>query len=62
MSRSILTGARAARNSVASVTKNKKGTMDEDDIILGDERDLDMKELSKFGPVRRISTKEIFGY
>ncbi|MBO4810350.1 MAG: insulinase family protein [Prevotella sp.] len=31
-------------------------------IILGDERDLDMKELSKFGPVRRISTKEIFGY
>ena len=31
-------------------------------IILGDERELDMKSLSKYGPVRRITTKEIFGY
>ena len=31
-------------------------------IILGDERDLDMAALQKYGPVKRISTAEIFGY
>ncbi len=31
-------------------------------IILGDEKDLDMEALEKIGPVRRVSTQEIFGY
>jgi len=31
-------------------------------IILGDERDLDMKALQQYGPVRRVTTQEIFGY
>ena len=31
-------------------------------IILGDERDLDMKSLQQYGPVRRVSLAEIFGY
>jgi len=31
-------------------------------IILGDERDLDMKALQQYGPVRRATTAEIFGY
>ena len=31
-------------------------------IILGNERDLDIAALQKYGPVKRISTAEIFGY
>ena len=31
-------------------------------IILGDERELDMKALSEYGPLKRLSTTEIFGY
>lgn len=30
--------------------------------ILGDERELDMKTLSTYGPVTRITTEQIFGY
>ena len=31
-------------------------------IVLGDEKNLDMKVLEKIGPVKRITTEEIFGY
>ncbi len=31
-------------------------------IILGNEKELDMKALQKLGPVKRVSTEEIFGY
>jgi predicted Zn-dependent peptidase len=31
-------------------------------IILGDEKDLDMDALQKLGPLKRVSTTEIFGY
>ena len=31
-------------------------------VILGDEKELDMKSLEKIAPVRRVSTEEIFGY
>ncbi len=31
-------------------------------LILGDEKNLDMKALEKIGPVRRLSTEDIFGY
>ena len=31
-------------------------------LILGDESDLDMNALEKIGPVRRLTTEEIFGY
>ena len=31
-------------------------------IILGDEKELDMEALQKIGPIRRLSTEEIFGY
>lgn len=31
-------------------------------LILGDEKNLDMKSLEKIGPIRRLSTKDIFGY
>ena len=31
-------------------------------IILGDEKELDMKALEKIGPVKRVTTEEIFGY
>ena len=31
-------------------------------IILGDEKELDMKALEKIGPVKRLTTEEIFGY
>ena len=31
-------------------------------VILGNEKDLDMKALGKIGPIRRLSTEEIFGY
>ena len=31
-------------------------------IILGDEHDLDMKALSQYGPVRRVTIADIFGY
>ena len=31
-------------------------------LILGDEKSLDMKALEKIAPIRRVSTKEIFGY
>ena len=31
-------------------------------IILGDEKELDMDALQQIGPIRRVSTEEIFGY
>ena len=31
-------------------------------LILGDEKQLDMKALEKIGPVKRLTTEEIFGY
>lgn len=31
-------------------------------LILGDEKNLDMKALEKIGPIRRLTTEEIFGY
>ena len=31
-------------------------------IILGDENALDMESLSKIGPIRRLTTEEVFGY
>lgn len=31
-------------------------------MILGDEKQLDMKALEKIGPVKRLTTEEIFGY
>ena len=31
-------------------------------VILGDEQNLDIKSLEKIGPIKRISTEEIFGY
>ena len=31
-------------------------------IILGDEKELDMESLGKLGPVKRLTTEEIFGY
>ena len=31
-------------------------------IILGDEKELDMEALGKMGPIRRLTTEEIFGY
>ena len=31
-------------------------------IILGDEKELDMKALEKLGPIKRLTTEEIFGY
>ena len=31
-------------------------------IILGDEKQLDMKTLEKIGPVKRLTTEEVFGY
>ena len=31
-------------------------------IILGDEKELDMKALEQLGPIKRLTTEEIFGY
>ena len=31
-------------------------------LILGDEKNLDIKALEKIAPIKRISTEEIFGY
>jgi predicted Zn-dependent peptidase len=31
-------------------------------IILGDEKELDMKSLGSFGPIKRLTTSELFGY
>jgi predicted Zn-dependent peptidase len=31
-------------------------------IILGDENQLDMKSLEKIGPVKRLTTEEVFGF
>ena len=31
-------------------------------LILGDENNLDMKALEKIAPIKRVSTKDIFGY
>ena len=31
-------------------------------VILGDEKELDMEALGKIGPIRRLSTEDIFGY
>ena len=30
--------------------------------VLGNEKEIDMKKLSSYGPVQRVSTEEIFGY
>ena len=31
-------------------------------LILGDEKNLDIKALEKIGPIRKLSTEDIFGY
>ena len=31
-------------------------------LILGDEKNLDMKTLEKIGPIHRVTTEQIFGY
>ena len=31
-------------------------------LILGDEKELDMKSLEKIGPIRRLTLEDIFGY
>lgn len=31
-------------------------------MILGDEKQLDMKALEKIGPIKRLTTEDIFGY
>ena len=31
-------------------------------LILGDEKNLDMKALEKIGPIHRVTTEQIFGY
>ena len=31
-------------------------------IILGDEKELDMEFLGKIGPIKRLTTEEVFGY
>ena len=31
-------------------------------VVLGDEKELDMKALQQYGPIKRLSTQEIFGY
>ncbi len=31
-------------------------------LILGNEKELDMKALEKIAPIRRVTTEEIFGY
>ena len=31
-------------------------------LILGDEKELDMESLGKIGPIRRLTTEEVFGY
>ena len=31
-------------------------------LILGDEKQLDMKALEKIGPIKRLTTEDIFGY
>lgn len=31
-------------------------------VVLGDEKDLDMKGLSEYGPIQKLSQEEIFGY
>ena len=31
-------------------------------IILGDEKELDIKSLEKIAPIKRLTTEEIFGY
>ena len=31
-------------------------------IILGDEKELDMKALEQIAPIRRVSLEEVFGY
>ena len=31
-------------------------------IILGDEKNLDVKGLEKIAPIKRVSTEQIFGY
>jgi hypothetical protein len=31
-------------------------------VILGDEKQLDMEALEKIGPVKRLTTEEVFGF
>ena len=31
-------------------------------LILGDEKELDIKALEKIAPIKRVTTEEIFGY
>jgi hypothetical protein len=31
-------------------------------LILGDEKNLDIKSLEKIAPIKRVTTQEIFGY
>ena len=31
-------------------------------VILGDEKELDIQSLQQYGPIKRLTTEEIFGY
>ena len=48
--------------SIADFEKQKMADKPYRYIILGDEKNLDMKALQQIAPVKRVSTEEIFGY
>ena len=53
----------AAKNGIIIAdTKFEFGLDEEGNIILGDEKELDMNALEKIGTIKRVSTNEIFGY
>jgi len=47
---------------IVDFAKNQIGNKPYRYIILGDEKELDMKSLEKIGPIKRLTTKEVFGY
>jgi predicted Zn-dependent peptidase len=47
---------------VVAFAKNRIANKPYRYIILGDEPELDMAALQQYGPIRRVSTTEIFGY
>ena len=49
-------------NDVVAFAKNQIANKPYRYIILGDEKELDMKALGQIGPIRRLKTEEVFGY
>jgi predicted Zn-dependent peptidase len=47
---------------VVAFAKNRIANKPYRYIILGDEKELDMKALGQIGPIRRLKTEEVFGY